>query len=36
MKITFGTDVLFSITSKEEEKMLQSLHDYLDYMYFAN
>ncbi len=36
MKIRFNQDVLFSLTSKEEEKMLEALHDYLDNMYFAN
>ncbi len=36
MKVTFNKDVLFSLTSKEEEKMLEALHEYLDYMFFAN
>jgi|TARA_B100000965_G_scaffold240060_1_gene201364 hypothetical protein len=36
MKIAFDKDVLFSLTSKEEEQMLNRLHEYLDYMYFAN
>lgn len=36
MKITFNTDVLFSLTSAEEEKMLAALHEYLDNMFFAN
>ncbi len=36
MKIVLNKDVLFSITSKEEEAMMAALHDYLDYMFFAN
>lgn len=36
MKVTFDTDVLFSLTSKEEEQMLAALHEYLDFMFFAN
>jgi hypothetical protein len=36
MKITFNSDVLFSLTSAEEEKMLEALHEYLDNMFFAN
>ena len=36
MKITFNADVLFSLTSAEEEKMLEALHEYLDNMFFAN
>lgn len=36
MKVTFNKDVLFSLTSKEEEQMLEALHEYLDYMFFAN
>lgn len=36
MKIKFNTDVLFSFTSREEEQMLEKLHEYFDYMYFAN
>ena len=36
MKISFNTDVLFSLTSREEERMLEALHEYLDNMFFAN
>lgn len=35
MRISVDTDVLFWLTSKEEEKLMTALHDYLDYMYFA-
>ncbi len=36
MKIRFNENVLFSLTTKEEEQMLEALHEYLDYMFFAN
>ena len=36
MKITFNKEVLFSLTSQEEERMLEALHEYLDNMFFAN
>ncbi len=36
MKIEFDSQVLFKITSKQEEAMMAALHDYLDHMFFAN
>jgi hypothetical protein len=36
MRISLDTDVLFWLTSKDEERMMNALHDYLDNMYFAN
>ncbi len=35
MRISLNTDVLFWLTSQEEEKLMNALHDYLDFMYFA-
>ena len=35
MKITLNEDVLFWITSKAEEELMTTLHEYLDNMYFA-
>ena len=36
MRISLDTDVLFWLTSKDEERLMNALHDYLDNMYFAN
>jgi hypothetical protein len=35
MRISLDNNVLFWLTSKDEEKLMNRLHDYLDYMYFA-
>lgn len=36
MKIVLNKPVLFDITTREEEDMMAALHDYLDFMFFAN
>ncbi len=35
MKVTLTGHVLFKTTNKEEERMLEALHEYLDFMYFC-
>ena len=36
MRISLDNNVLFWLTSKEEEQLMSRLHEYLDNMYFAN
>lgn len=36
MRISLDHSVLFWLTSKEEERLMNQLHEYLDNMYFAN
>lgn len=36
MRISLDNDVLFWLTSKDEEMLMTRLHEYLDNMYFAN
>jgi len=36
MRISLDNNVLFWLTSTEEEKLMTRLHEYLDNMYFAN
>lgn len=36
MRISLDNEVLFWLTSKDEEVWMQRLHEYFDFMYFAN
>lgn len=36
MKVELNSSVLFNLTSKKEEALMDALHEYLDNMFFAN